>query len=123
PVGTHTDGIFLAGCCQGPKDIPDTVAQAGAAATQAIVLLNKGAVEIEPITAEVLAELCSGCGICLGLCPYAAIALDEERGVAEVNPLLCKGCGTCVAACPSGAAVARHFTAEQILAQIEGVLT
>ena len=122
PVGTHTDGIFLAGCCQGPKDIPDTVAQASAAATQAIILMNKGVVEIEPITAEVRPEFCSGCRICLNLCPYAAIGFDEERGVAEVNPLLCKGCGICVAACPSEAVFVKHFTTEQILAQIEGAL-
>jgi len=84
--------------------------------------MNKGVVEIEPITAEVRPEFCSGCRICLNLCPYAAIGFDEERGVAEVNPLLCKGCGICVAACPSEAVFVKHFTTEQILAQIEGAL-
>jgi heterodisulfide reductase subunit A len=122
PVSTFTDGIFLAGACQGPKDIPDSVAQAGAAAAEAMALIDKGYVELEPNTAYIVEELCSGCKTCIGLCPYNAISFDEARGVAVINEALCKGCGTCVAACPSGAARQHLFEDAQILQEIEGVL-
>ena len=121
-MSTFTDGVFLAGACQGPKDIPDTVAQAGAAAAEALALIDRGSVELEPSTAFVDAAKCSGCRICIGLCPFCAIAFDAEAGVAVVNEVLCKGCGMCVAACPSGALQQHLFTDEQILAEIEGVL-
>lgn len=123
PVSTATDGIFLAGACQGPKDIPDTVAQAGAAAAEALSLLDRGYVELEPNTAYIDAEQCSGCKSCLTMCPYTAISRDAERGVAVVNEALCKGCGTCVATCPSGAAHQNLFMDEQIYEEIEGVLS
>ncbi len=122
PVSTFTDGIFIAGACQGPKDIPDTVAQAGAAAAEAMALADKGFVELEPNTAYIQEELCSGCHICIGLCPYSAISYNPEKKVAEVNEVLCKGCGTCVAACPSGAAEQRLFETAQILMELEGGL-
>jgi heterodisulfide reductase subunit A len=120
PVETNTDGVFLAGCAQGPKDVPDTVAHAGAAASMVLALLDKGVVTISPTTAKVITEKCVGCGDCIIVCPYTAISRVE--GKAEVNPALCKGCGTCVATCPAGAIEALHFTDEQIVAQIEGVL-
>ena len=122
PVSTFTDGIFLAGACQGPKDIPDTVAQAGAAAAEALVLVDRGCVELEPSTAFVDATKCSGCRICIGLCPFGALSFDSERNVAMANEVLCKGCGVCVAACPSGAMQQHLFTDEQILAELKGVL-
>jgi heterodisulfide reductase subunit A len=122
PVATTTDGIFIAGCCQGPKDIPDTVAQAPAAAARVLAMIGKGSVEIESATAVVNEELCSGCKTCVSLCPYTAITFDEEKAVSVVNEALCKGCGTCAAACPSGAIKSRHFTTEQIMAQLEGVM-
>ena len=122
PVATMTDGIFIAGCCQGPKDIPDTVAQASAAAARVLSMISKGEVEIEAATSIVDEELCSGCKTCLELCPYNAISFDEEKKIASINEALCKGCGTCAAACPSGAIVSKHFTTEQILSQVEGVL-
>jgi len=122
PVSTFTDGIFLAGCCQGPKDIPDTVAQAGAAAAEALALIDKGHVELEPNTAQVLAEECSGCKSCIPLCPYTAITFDEEKQRASINEALCKGCGTCVASCPSGSIVQNVFEAEEIFSEIAGVL-
>ena len=122
PVDTFTDGIFLAGCCQGPKDIPDTVAQAGAAAARSMALIDRGYVEMEPNTAWIDEELCSGCQICVGMCPYTAIHLDSEKKIAVLNEALCKGCGTCVAACPSGAAQQNLFRDEQLFAEVEGVL-
>ena len=122
PVSTTTDGVFLAGACQGPKDIPDTVAQGGAAAGQVVKILNQGELFLDAAYAVVQEEYCSGCKICNGLCPYSAITFDEEKKISVVNAALCKACGTCVAACPSGAIVARHFTDEQIYAQIEGIL-
>ncbi|MBE9508870.1 MAG: 4Fe-4S binding protein [Chloroflexi bacterium] len=121
PVETNTDGVFLAGAAQGPRDVPDTVAHAGAAASMALALLDKGEVTISPATAVVNEELCAACKTCISLCPYTAISFIEEDNVARVNEALCKGCGTCAAACPSGAIMARHFTDQQILAQIEGL--
>jgi heterodisulfide reductase subunit A len=120
PVETNTDGVFLAGNAQGPKDVPDTVAHAGAAASMAIALMDRGEVTISPTTAKVITEWCVGCGDCVSVCPYTAISLVE--GKAEVNQALCKGCGTCAATCPAGAIEALHFTDEQLVAQIEGVL-
>jgi len=122
PVSTFSDGIFLAGTCQSPKDIPDTVAQAGAAASEALALADKGTFELEPITAEIDEELCSGCQICVGLCPFTAITYNKEKGISEINDALCKGCGTCVSACPCGASQQKHFRDAQIFAEIEGIL-
>ncbi|MFH0777635.1 MAG: 4Fe-4S dicluster domain-containing protein [Candidatus Eisenbacteria bacterium] len=122
PVSSFSDGIFLAGTCQGPKDIPDTVAQAGAAASEALALADKGTFELEPITSYIDEELCAGCKTCLALCPYSAIEFDDEKGVSVVQEALCKGCGTCVAACPAGVATQSGFEDEQIFAEIEGAL-
>ncbi len=121
PVSSFSDGIFLAGTCQGPKDIPDTVAQAGAAAAEALALADMGKVELEPITAVIDDKLCSGCQICVGLCPFTAITHEKDKGISVINDALCKGCGTCVAACPSGASYQKHFRDEQIFAEIEGI--
>jgi heterodisulfide reductase subunit A len=123
PVSTFTDGIFLAGCCQGPKDIPDTVAQAGAAAAEALALIDAGFVETEPNAAYVLDEVCSGCKTCVAMCPFSAIAFLPEERKARINPAMCKGCGTCVAACPSGSIYQHLFEDEQIFEEIEGILT
>ena len=122
PVNTFTDGIFLAGACQGPKDIPDVVAQAGAAAAEAMVLIDKGYVEQEPNTAKILEAECSGCKSCVPLCPYTAITFDEVKKKASINEALCKGCGTCVASCPSGSIIQNLFEDEEIFSEIEGVL-
>jgi len=122
PVATTTDGVFVAGCCQGPKDIPDTVAQASAAAARVLSMISQGNVEVESATSFVDEKLCSGCKTCLALCPYNAISFDEAKKVSAINEALCKGCGTCAAACPSGAITSRHFTTEQIMAQLEGAL-
>jgi heterodisulfide reductase subunit A len=122
PVDTATEGIFLAGTCQGPKDIPDSVAQGAAAAAGALALIDKGKVVLEPIRAYIDAELCAGCKLCIGNCPFAAIDFNEEKKVSEVIRELCQGCGTCVAGCPSGAAHQENFEDSQIFAEIEGAL-
>jgi heterodisulfide reductase subunit A len=122
PVATFTDGVWIAGACQGPKDIPDTVAQAGAAAGEALSLINAGHIELEPNTAYIVAEDCSGCKTCVPMCPYHAITVNVEKGKAEINEVLCKGCGTCVAVCPSGSARQNMFEDDEIYEEIEGVL-
>src|SRR3989339_48481 len=122
PVNTFTDGIFLAGCCQGPKDIPDTVAQAGAAAAEALALIDLGYIELEPNTAFIVEEECSGCKSCVPLCPYTAISYDEVKKKASINEALCKGCGTCVASCPSGSIKQNLFEDEEIYSEIDGIL-
>jgi heterodisulfide reductase subunit A len=122
PVSTMTDGIFLAGCCQGPKDIPDTVAQASAAAAEALSIISRGRVEVEAATAVIDERICSGCQACKEICPYSAIEYDAEKNVCRVNKALCKACGACVAACFSHAISLEHFTNEQIVAQMEGAL-
>ena len=122
PVATMTDGIFVVGCCQSPKDIPNSVAQASAAAARVLAMISAGSIEIEAATAEVNEELCSGCKTCSDLCPFHAISFDDEKQVSRINETLCKGCGVCVAACPSGAIKGKHFTAEELLAEIEGAL-
>jgi heterodisulfide reductase subunit A len=124
PVETAMDGVFLAGACQAPKDIPDTVAQASGAAVQAVALLNQGQVEIEPMTAEVLAMRCVACGLCVEVCPAGAVEIVEVRGKrqAEINPALCKGCGLCVAGCRGGAIRLHGFTDQQLLRQLTALL-
>jgi heterodisulfide reductase subunit A len=122
PVATMTDGIFIAGCCQGPKDIPDTVAQASAAAAEVLAMISKGKVEIEAATAVVDERICSGCQVCRLVCPYNAIDFDAEKGACRVNEALCKACGACIAACFSHAVSLSHYTNEQIVAEMEGAL-
>jgi heterodisulfide reductase subunit A len=122
PVKTATSGIFLAGCCQGPKDIPDTVAQASAAAGEAVALLAKGTVRTRAEISVIDPDLCSGCRSCLDVCPYSAIRFDEGRAVAVVNEALCQGCGSCAAACPSSSAGVKHFTDRQVMEELEAIL-
>ena len=123
PIATTTDGIFIAGCCQGPKDIPDTVAQASAAAARVLAMISKGTVEIEAITAVVDEKICTGCQLCISICPYSgAISFDEEKMICQVNEALCKGCGACISGCFSDAINLKHFNNEQSLAQMEGLL-
>jgi heterodisulfide reductase subunit A len=121
PVDTATDGVFLAGCCQGPKDIPDTVAQAKAAASSAITILVKGSVIVEPLTAQVKERICSGCRVCESVCESKAAVFDPVKRIMTINSVLCKGCGSCSAACPSGAITVAHFTDMQIFAQLESI--
>jgi len=122
PVLTMAEGIFIAGACQGPMAIPETVAQGAAAAMRAAGLISQGTVLMEPVRASIDSERCSGCRICNNLCPYNAIVFNEEQKISEVVTAMCQGCGTCVAACPSAAISGAHFTHEQLMAQIEGIL-
>ncbi len=122
PVNTFTDGIYIAGACQAPRDIPDTVAQAGAAAAEALALIDAGFVELEPNTSHVIEDECSGCKSCIPLCPYSAITFEEEKKKAVINEVLCKGCGVCAAACPSGSIRQNLFEDDEIFSEIEGVL-
>jgi len=125
PIDTPVDGIFLAGACQGPKDIPYSVSQGSGAAARAATILSKPSVKIEPINAVVDPEKCRNtrvkCGICARKCPYGAI-IAEEGKPAEVRAAMCHGCGTCVAECPSDAITQMHFTDAQIFAQIRAAL-
>ncbi|MEM2320429.1 MAG: CoB-CoM heterodisulfide reductase HdrA2 [Candidatus Bathyarchaeia archaeon] len=125
PLDTPVDGIFLAGACQGPKDIPYSVAQGCGAAARAATILSKSHVTIEPIVAVVDPDKCRNtqvkCGICAMKCPYGAIKAEPGKP-AVVTPAMCHGCGTCVAECPTDAITQRHFTDAQILAQIDAAL-
>jgi heterodisulfide reductase subunit A len=122
PVATMTDGVFIAGTCQGPKDIPDSVVQGAAAAARIQGMISKGQVLIEPIVASIEKERCSGCRVCNTMCPFGAISYVEKDKVSAINTAMCKGCGTCVAACPAGAITGAHFNSAQIFAEIEGLL-
>jgi len=121
PVATTTDGIFIAGTCVAPKDIPDTVAQARAAAARILARIARERIEVDALYSEVLEEKCSGCRFCNQLCPFSAIEYIEDKKQSHIISALCKGCGVCVASCPSYAIKGRHFTDQQVLAQIDGL--
>lgn len=131
PVETHTGGVYLAGTCQGPKDIPDTVAQASAAAVKVCGLFSKDEMATSPMISQVNSEKCAGCGQCVNICPYKAITLIEieskengkkgTRMVADVNSGLCQGCGACAAACRSGSIDLLGFTNRQILEEVDAL--
>jgi heterodisulfide reductase subunit A len=125
PLETNTEGIFLCGCAQYPKDVPDSLAQASGVAAKVGALLSRPQVTLEPATAEIRPELCRGCGTCVNICEYHAPGLVEEEGVsrAVINEALCKGCGTCAAHCPTGAITAKHFTDDQVESMIDILFT
>jgi heterodisulfide reductase subunit A len=122
PMATMTEGVFIAGCAQGPKDIPTSVAQGAAASARVLAKILQKEVSLEPIKASVDQAQCSGCKICNGMCPFNAISFIEDDKVTSINPALCQGCGTCVAACPAGAISGTGFSNEQIIAQIDGLM-
>lgn len=115
PVESLTAGVFVAGAGQGPKDIPETVGQASAAAAKVLQLFSRDEMKAEPTVAQVTAELCSACGICVPACPYGARQIDEIQKIATVNAALCQACGACAAACPNKATTVRNWTTTQIL--------
>lgn len=122
PVATTTDGIFIAGACQAPKDIPESVAQARAAVARILGKISLGAIAVDGVYSEVDERQCAGCRRCNSVCPYTAITYDEEKRKSAIVSAACKACGCCAAACPSGAIQTRHFNDQQIHAQIEAVL-
>ncbi len=122
PVDTFVNGIFIAGCCQAPKDIQDTVSQASAAASRAATILSQDELEIDPLIAMVDEDICTGCGICVEVCPYEARTLNERKRIAEVNDALCAGCGGCIAACPSNASIHKNFTKKQLLNMVDDIM-
>ena len=123
PVATTTEGVFVAGTCQSPRDIPDSISQGKAAAARVLATISAGMVEVEVTTAVTNEENCCGCQTCIKVCPYGAISFNPELKISVVNEVLCKGCGTCGSACPTGAIRSRHFTDQQILAQIKGLMS
>ena len=122
PVATTTDGVFIVGSCQAPKDIPNTVAQARAATSRILANISQGRMSVEVTTSKVTSEICCGCMTCIGLCPYGAVSFDEKENVSAVNEILCKGCGTCGSSCPTGAIRSRHFTDQQMLSEIRELI-
>ena len=122
PLSTMSEGIFIAGVCQSPKDIPDTVAQANGAAAEALTIVVKDKMELEATTAMVNPASCCACQNCVRVCPYGAPFFNDQKGVSEINEALCKGCGLCASVCPTGAIIARHFTNDQVLAEMEGLM-
>ncbi|MBN2542289.1 4Fe-4S dicluster domain-containing protein [bacterium] len=122
PVDTFSEGIYLAGCCQGPKDIPDTVAQAKAAASSAVSILSKKLLTVAPIVAVVNENICAGCRSCEEVCEFSAHEFNEKDRVMTINTVLCKGCGNCVTNCPSSAIRLNSYTDTQVLAQIGSIL-
>ncbi|TFH27418.1 MAG: CoB--CoM heterodisulfide reductase iron-sulfur subunit A family protein, partial [Promethearchaeota archaeon] len=122
PVDSLTDGIFIGGVAQGPKDIPDAVAQAKAAAASAASLMAQQEIEVEPYFSFVQNGLCSGCRSCINQCPFGAITFNSSINKVEINSIKCKGCGTCVSTCPSNAIIQNHFSTSQLMAIINAVL-
>lgn len=122
PLNTATDGIFIAGACQSPKDIPDTVSQASGAAAKSLSMAASGQVQVPSTISRIDPDICAGCRVCISLCPYSAIEFDDRRQVSVVNEAVCKGCGSCSGFCPSGAARIRHFEKNQIFAEFEGIM-
>lgn len=122
PVATMTDGVFVAGACQGPKDIPASVAQGSAAAARVMSIIGQGEIEIEAATAVVNEETCVGCKECISVCPYTAIEFLADINKAHVLEALCKGCGTCVGACLSKSIKLKHFTDDQLVAEMIGAM-
>jgi len=122
-TSTTIDGVYAAGSCKSPCDVPTAITRGQAAAGDVLSRLIPGKkLELESMTAWIDGELCAGCKMCIAVCPYKAISFDAEKGISIVNEAICRGCGTCAATCPGKAAQARHFTNQQIEAELKGVL-
>jgi heterodisulfide reductase subunit A len=123
PVESSTKGIYLAGCGQSPKDISDTVSQASATASKVQALLSTDQLLQDPLIAYVDENICSGCGICVEICPYEAREVDARRGISVVHQALCQGCGACIAACPNFACELRNSSSGQVLQMVDGFIS
>lgn len=119
PVESPTRGIFLAGCGQGPKDIPDSIAQSGCAANKVCNLFSQEKLFSEPIVASINEELCKGCGVCVSVCPYEAREIDPKKRIAKVKETLCQGCGACITACPNKACQLKNMSMDQVFKMID----
>lgn len=122
PVELAVSGVFLAGSAQGPMDITEATAAAAAAASKAAAMITQGEIEMDPFIAKVKEELCTGCRICLSVCPYDAISRDEEKGIAVISEKLCTGCGTCAASCPSNAIQQFGFNDDEVKSEVLALL-
>jgi heterodisulfide reductase subunit A len=128
PVASMNEGVFIAGCAQGPKDIPQSVAQASAAAARALAMISKGRVELDPCISQVIDESCDGCAYCIDPCPFDAISLIEYfkdgtiKKVAEADPIKCHGCGVCMATCPKKGIIVKNFTSDQLSSMVNAIL-
>ncbi|KTB48603.1 Dihydroprymidine dehydrogenase domain II protein [Dehalogenimonas alkenigignens] len=128
PVATMNDGVFIAGCAQGPKDIPQTVAQAQAAAARVLATIAKGRIDLEPRVSEVIETNCDGCAYCVEPCPFSALTLvefmkdGELKKLVESNPVKCRGCGVCMATCPKAGIVVKGFTPDQLRAMVDALI-
>ena len=122
PVATTTNGVYIVGSCQGPKDIPDSISQASAAAARILGTIAIGKAQVEVTTAYVTSALCTGCMTCISICPYTAISFDEEKNVSYVNEVLCQGCGTCVALCRPKAINIYGCSHTQMMAELNALL-
>jgi heterodisulfide reductase subunit A len=122
PVATTTDGVYIAGACQFPRDIPESVVQGRAAVARILAKVAQGKIAVDAVYSEVQEKLCSGCRTCNSVCPYGAIEYIGDKHLSHIISAVCKACGCCAAACPAGAIKVRHYTDEQIYGQIEGVL-
>ncbi len=128
PVDTLTEGIFICGCAQGPKDIPDSVTQASAASSRAIRLMNRGEYDLDPVVSCVDDAACDGCAYCIEPCPYDALTLIEYmrdgaiKKTVQTNEIACHGCGVCMATCPKKGIYVRHFKLDMISAMVDAAL-
>jgi heterodisulfide reductase subunit A len=122
PVESLVPGFFLAGSAQAPKDIPETIAQASAAASKVLEMFSKKEITAEPMIVAIDEEMCSGCKLCVVTCPYEAREFDEEKTIVKINEALCMGCGSCVAACPSGASQQKNLEEQQLAKMVEVIL-
>jgi heterodisulfide reductase subunit A len=121
PVETMTAGVFVAGACQGPKDIPESVTQASGAAAKVLQLFSRDEMVLSPMIAAVVGELCSACGACVGACPYGAREIAALQSIAVVNPALCQSCGACVVVCPNKATQVHNWRSTQIMGMMDEV--
>ena len=122
PVATTTNGVFIVGSCNGPKDIPESIMQARAAAARILGTISRGTAQVEATTAYITPSQCISCQMCISICPYTAISFDYNKNVSVINEVLCQGCGTCVALCRPKAINIHGCTHGQLMAELNALL-